>query len=87
MEKLEQTPMSYKVKDRIEADADKYVKQFNWRPSYQDVDSKTDYIAGATAERPIAWNEAIDACIEIFRSAPWDQNIIPLVEKLKHKQP
>lgn len=50
------------------------------------------YIAGATSERPKAWNEAIDAAIEKIQIKVKDSvatldECIAVLEALKHKQP
>lgn len=77
MEKLEQTLMSNKVKERIEKEAEAIIeKEIGLKPG-RSLLTPMDYgealrciVAGIQAERPKAWNEAIDECIAVVDACP-----------------
>lgn len=85
-------------KERIEKEAIEYVIRATGYQVLSEHDHwKEAYIAGATAERQNAWNEALDALIDWAKeersnmlptwAASVYDDLIRKIEQLKHKQP
>lgn len=86
--------MSDKVKERIEKDADDFMEVMQVESTATNKLYRSIFISGATAERPKAWNEAIDACLAVVDACPgsfvrytdWHE-LLEQLKVLKHKQP
>jgi hypothetical protein len=82
------------VKERIETEAEVIASYY--RDKLEKSIARSCYTAGATTERPKAWNDAIDEIIlEVVKHHVYGETtnlikrdeVIKTIEKLKHKQP